>query len=115
MTDPNADQVNDDMSQTTDENRDPDDEAFGVPDLRVHDNGRIIIPARFRDRHDIEEDDVVDLRITAEGVQFWALDLIVQRSGRITIPSRKRSLYGVGDGDIIDIDVLLTEMAADGA
>lgn len=88
----------------------PDRPTFNVTGLEIVDNGRITIPSRFRDRYDLEEDDVIDLRITTEGVRFWCLDLVVDGSGRIRIPQRKRELYDVEDGDFVDLDVMLTDM-----
>jgi len=88
--------------------------TFGIPGVEVIDSGRIRIPSRFRDRYDIEEDDVVDIRVRTPDVTFWALDLVLDGRGRIRIPSRKRDLYQLADGDVVDIDVMITGMAHDG-
>jgi bifunctional DNA-binding transcriptional regulator/antitoxin component of YhaV-PrlF toxin-antitoxin module len=98
-------------TEQTDEEQNP---TFGVPGVEVVDNGRIRLPPRQRDRYDIEEDDVVDIRVRAPSVMFWALDIVVDGRGRIRIPSRKRDLYEVDDGDVVDIDVMITGMTHDG-
>lgn len=89
----------------------PDNPTFQAAGLEVHDDGRVTIPSRFRDRHDIEEDDVLDLRVDAGGVTFWALDIPLDGSGRVTIPHHKRNLYEVEDGSIIDLDVMVTGLS----
>jgi len=88
--------------------------TFGVSGVEIIDSGRIIIPARFRDRYDVEEDDVLDVRVRTQDVTFWALDLVADGSGRIRIPNRKRGIYEVDDGDVVDIDVMTTGMSHSG-
>jgi bifunctional DNA-binding transcriptional regulator/antitoxin component of YhaV-PrlF toxin-antitoxin module len=104
------------MAQDEPDTAQPDEErnpTFGVPGVEVADNGRIRLPPRLRDRFDITEDDVVDLRVRTPSVVFWALDIVVDGRGRIRIPSRKRDLYEVDDGDVVDIDVMITGITHD--
>jgi bifunctional DNA-binding transcriptional regulator/antitoxin component of YhaV-PrlF toxin-antitoxin module len=98
----------------TEQTEDDQHPTFGVPGVEVFDNGRIRIPSRYRDRYDMADDDVVDIRVRTPDVVFWALDLVMDGSGRIRIPLRKRDLYGVDDGDVVDIDVMITGMTHDG-
>lgn len=87
-----------------------DNPTFTVAGVEVHDSGRVTIPSRFRDRYSIVEGDILDVRVRAEAVTFWALDLPVDASGRIRIPSRKREIYDLSDEEIIDVDVMVTPM-----
>lgn len=83
-----------------------DDEAFRVSGVEVSDRGRVRIPSRFRERHGIEEDDIIDLRVLTADHQFWTLDLVTDDRGRVRIPSRKRDIYDIEDGEVVAIDVI---------
>ena len=85
-----------------------------IPGLELTDEHRITIPARFRDRFDITEDDVVDVFLEREeGGDVTALDLSVDSSGRVRIPSRKRDIYDIEPHEIVDVTVRKTGMRAE--
>lgn len=100
-------------SQPTDSGAVAEEKRFTVPGIEVVDRGRITIPARFRDRFDIEEGDLLDVYVEADSASFWSLHHDVDGSGRIRLPVRERRLYNVEDGDVVDIQVTVTGLSVE--
>lgn len=101
----------------TEDSTDGDDHArseIRIPGVEVTDEGRVTIPSRIRDRHDIVEEDVVDAFLEREDAEdVTALDLIVDSSGRVRIPSRKRDIYDIEADEVIDVTIRTTGISAE--
>jgi len=84
--------------------------SFTVPMAKVVDGGRITIPSKYRNEHNISENDIVDIRVTTADDVFIATDVPVDSQGRVRILQTKRDLYDVRAGDLVELDVSTTDM-----
>lgn len=94
--------------------REDEQTEFFVGSVRVHDGGRITIPAHQRDHHDLDHRDVVDIYIERGEDEaprdLVANDLVLDAEGGVRPPERKRILYGIEDDDRLDVYVRPTGM-----
>lgn len=94
---------------TEDENVTDDGPDFRAEDIEVHDGGRLTIPRKNRDAHDIAHKDVVDvLVLTADGDQVEVPDAVVDAHKCVRIPHRQREIYGITDGERVTMLVRTT-------
>ena len=82
--------------------------TFEVNGVEVRDGGRVRVPHRFRDRHEIGEEDIIHLHVSGPQAAFWTLHMRHDGRGSYTIPARKRDLFGIEDGDYVDLRVSVT-------
>lgn len=74
------------------------------PDLLLHANNYIQIPAEDRHRHDLTEC-YVDAAIGVGDKSFPLADAWVTGKGEICIPKKNRRIYGVDKGDEVDLKI----------
>lgn len=72
--------------------------------LKVHDNGRIRIPADPRNYFGIGQGDLVTVRLLLSG-ETETFQKTVDSKDSVTIPNRIREEHGLLDGDKVDVEM----------
>lgn len=96
------------MSNATD-----DHQTWFASGLKLASGGKVYIPSDIVDQGDIEEGDVLNIRVLpAEGdddtEEIICTDLIFRKDGYVTIPSFKRTVYGLEPTTTIHVDIQTT-------
>jgi bifunctional DNA-binding transcriptional regulator/antitoxin component of YhaV-PrlF toxin-antitoxin module len=77
-----------------------DDAVATFSDMKIRPQGRIGIPKKTLDKHNLRNA-VIDVRITKADRSIAVMDVETDSKGRFTIPARKRRLYGIECGEYV--------------